>query len=285
MGQTESRSREGPFAQGVGRLAREDEADPNVGKQARGLRSPEGAMEEPSQGGVGVMEPLGLGQDTSSSTPSGESVEGSAPTSGTVETHTSATPITSSGKSRQIQTSTKNALTAQDYLTMGQNGATIAANNFPGVLRDRINLVAPPSGPSHASTKAFEYRLATGGTRLTAAASYEQKASVRDHEAQKAQSAAKKKGMKQAPFENRPRFSGVRNSTKQDMIGRLVQGRYDPAGLLEGQKVHRQPLLNEIAKMTLKNPTYLDADGDRLLKKVRSLLPAAAPAARQAAKQ
>ena len=42
------------------------------------------------------------------------------------------------------------------------------------------------------------------------------------------------------------------------------------------QQVYKQPVLHEVAKMALKNGTYLAQDRDRLLRKVQSLLPATA---------
>ncbi|KAI5366011.1 hypothetical protein Slin15195_G075420 [Septoria linicola] len=58
----------------------------------------------------------------------------------------------------------------------------------------------------------------------------------------------------------------------------LIAGQYDTAGALAGKQVYKQAILNEVAKKTLINGTYLESDGNRLIKRVQGLLPAAQPA-------
>ena len=70
-----------------------------------------------------------------------------------------------------------------------------------------------------------------------------------------------------------PYFVPLPVSVRNNLVQNAVKGVYDGDGVLGGAQKHKQPLLNEIAKLTLKNGTYLGADGERLLKKVQSLLP------------
>lgn len=65
----------------------------------------------------------------------------------------------------------------------------------------------------------------------------------------------------------------------------LIGGQYDSAGVLAGKQVYKQAILNEVAKKTLINGTYLESDGNRLIKRVQGLLPAAQPARGAAAGQ
>ena len=65
----------------------------------------------------------------------------------------------------------------------------------------------------------------------------------------------------------------------------MVRGKYDDDGILQGNEKYKQAALNNIARATAMNSTYLAGDGERLLKKVRSLLPAASSAQAQQQKK
>ncbi|KAF2218048.1 hypothetical protein CERZMDRAFT_80668 [Cercospora zeae-maydis SCOH1-5] len=62
------------------------------------------------------------------------------------------------------------------------------------------------------------------------------------------------------------------------LAAKLIAGKYDDQGVLAGEQVYKQAIVNELAKKTMINSTYLKQDGERFLKKVQSLLPAAQPA-------
>ena len=74
-------------------------------------------------------------------------------------------------------------------------------------------------------------------------------------------------------------FGSLPQTVKERLIGTIVKGEYDKDGLLQGNMKHKQPVLNEIQRVTMMNGTYLQ-EGNRLLKKVQSLLPTL-PSARQ----
>ncbi|KAM3419680.1 hypothetical protein BST61_g3013 [Cercospora zeina] len=65
---------------------------------------------------------------------------------------------------------------------------------------------------------------------------------------------------------------------RKTLAAKLIAGKYDDQGVLAGEQVYKQALVNDLAKKTMINSTYLKQDGERFLKKVQSLLPAAQPA-------
>jgi hypothetical protein len=74
-------------------------------------------------------------------------------------------------------------------------------------------------------------------------------------------------------------FRPLPETVQQGIINRMVLGKYDEQGLLSGKQVHRQPQLNTVAQELLKNSTYLAKDSEKLISKLRGLLPSAAAAA------
>ncbi|KAK4629862.1 uncharacterized protein CLAFUR5_08764 [Fulvia fulva] len=79
---------------------------------------------------------------------------------------------------------------------------------------------------------------------------------------------------------NQDRFDEMMGSTRGSLVKKLVAGRYDRKDWLGGDKFKNRTL-NDVARNVMLNGTYLEKDGERLLKKVRSLLPAAPIAQRQ----
>lgn len=67
----------------------------------------------------------------------------------------------------------------------------------------------------------------------------------------------------------------LEEADRKILAAKLIAGKYDEQGILAGKQVYKQAILNELAKKTMINDTYLKQDGERLLKKVQSLLPAA----------
>ena len=73
--------------------------------------------------------------------------------------------------------------------------------------------------------------------------------------------------------------------TSNKVIDKIVAGKFDVDDYLSGQKF-QQSTLNEVARTTTVNGTYSAKDTERILQKVRSLLPAAQAArAKQPSKQ
>ncbi|EMC95077.1 hypothetical protein BAUCODRAFT_149103 [Baudoinia panamericana UAMH 10762] len=76
-------------------------------------------------------------------------------------------------------------------------------------------------------------------------------------------------------------FAPLPVNVRSALVDKMVKGRYDEDGLLRGKSKHKQAILNDIAKIGLKNATYSGGDLERVLKKVRSLLPVTASSGAQ----
>jgi hypothetical protein len=300
MGDNDSPRREGPFAQGVGRVVRASDEDPTYSKEARGIRTPNSKIETPSEGGASVMEPMGT-------TPEAPVV--SQPTAGTAEAPAATTkPATSSkpvAPAKEVAPS-KSEQTIARYLHSGNGTSTLLNSNFPGMIADRAAVLSPRALPATPTKSEVTYRLRHNPKQLTAfrtkadkedftaSATSEalselltrRKQLVRELVEQRAKAGGKKSPSggetskklfavrrqiyRKAPIRLLPRFA------KRNIINRMVLGKYDKQGLLSGKAVHKKyPLLNSIHAELLKNPTYLAKDAQQFRAKLIGLLPAA----------
>lgn len=285
MGENDGSRKEGPFAQGVGRVVSEGE-DPTTSKQARGIRDPNGRMETPVEGGASVMEPLGA-------TP--EAPVSAEPNAGTAET-----PIPAWGPA----STEAPAQETQPSFSLASNTSTLLANSYTGIIQDRANLLSPRSSPATPTNAEIAHRLRHNKKQLTAFRNTPEKDSYleprqelkkklrkltrdleKEKEANGSETALAKELVKEyhsliGGLKKTPAFKPLPETTQQSIINRMVLGKYDEQGLLSGKQVHRQPLLNSVARELLRNSTYLAKDSEKLLSKLRGLLPAAAaPAA------
>ncbi|GAB7363543.1 hypothetical protein MBLNU230_g3810t1 [Neophaeotheca triangularis] len=169
--------------------------------------------------------------------------------------------------------------TREGFLQLGQNGSIIVANNFEGVVEDRIRIIAEPTQDGFRHPPYLAQKLLNGG--LIRFESHEEKdaviAAAREIAERRGRIIAKRKGedepLEPINFDFAPLPEAVREAT----VDKMVKGKYDEEGLLSGKsKYPKQPVLDGIARMTLKNGTYLSDDGERFLKKVQSLLPSQA---------
>jgi hypothetical protein len=297
MGEHENPRKEGPFAQGVGRVVRGSDEDPTYSKEARGIRTPNSRLETPAEGGASVMEPIGGA--------SGAPVS-SEPNAGTAEAP--ATTTTKSTTSRPVAPAqevspSQTSQTLSHYLHTGTGTSTLATSNFPGLIIDRAALLSPRSSPSPPTTSEIAHRLRNYPKQLTAFRSQAEKEAflkprkvlgkkLGDLSYQlgkekktngagtvlatdlKAQMRAKDKQLRQFA-----KFRPLPQSAQQDIVDRMVLGKYDEQGLLSGKAVHKQqPLLDVVARELLKNSTYLAKDSAQLMGRLRGLLPTAAAA-------
>lgn len=303
MGENNNPTREGPFAQGVGRLRRDENEVPNEANQVRMTRAPEQGMEEPSEGGASVMEATSTGMPQ-------EIVDGSQPTPGAaVEDIPSQAPaLATSAPSTSIEPAKKTPQEPATYLELGLNSSTLANNNYTGLIADRAALVASP-GTHSPTARETRHRLRRSGNKLTAFHSAEEKeATMRERTAlearltdlKKERAALLEKGTSESDLPKSlqdslsavraelaayPAFVPLQERERQKMLDRFVLGKYDPQGLMRGERPHKQAVLNEVAKGVLRNGTYLGRDGERFLQKVRSLIPAATATAAAAGKR
>lgn len=257
MGENDSPRKEGPFAQGVGRVVRGSDEDPTYSKQARGIRTPDSKIETPSEGGASVMEPMGAAP---------EAPVAEQPNAGTAEAPaTTTTPTTNSSPvapAKEVAPS-KSAQTIAEYLHSGNGTSTLLSSNFPGMIADRAAVLSPRSSPSTPTEAEVAFRLRRNPKQLTA---FRTRADKDSYTKSRAES-------------NLPKFRPLPESAQQQIINRMVLGRYDKHRLLGGWDLHKQqPLLNPVHRELLKNPTYLGKDAKQFMDKLKGLLPTAAAA-------
>lgn len=256
MGENDSPRKEGPFAQGVGRVVRASEEDPTYSKEARGIRTPDSKIETPSEGGASVMEPMGAAAP--------EAPVSKQPNAGTAEapaaTTTSTTKSSPVAPAKEVIPS-KSAQTIAEYLHSGNGTSTLLNSNFQGMIADRAVVLSPRSSPSTPTTAEVAFRLRRNKKQLTAF-----------------RTQADKDAFTKSQAESKlPKFNPLPKSTQQVIINRMVLGRYDKHGLLRGFELHkRQPLLNPVHGELLKNPTYLAKDAQQFMGKLKGLLPTVA---------
>ncbi|KAK5113058.1 hypothetical protein LTR62_003637 [Meristemomyces frigidus] len=276
MGEKAPPGREGPFAQGVGRMAggRRDEGMGAGNTQIRGIRTPDNRAEEPSQGGesvLGATEALS-GADTATSTRSDEAA---------IETARPKRKTTIQSPS----TSYKPPVLSYDGLVRNGNSAsTIAANNFGGTIIDQLKLVAEPGQrPGHREAESLARKLIAGQVVRFASAKERDAAHAKANEMMAYENnkgmTDQQKAIKLPKRNRRPDkpdayFQPLPDTVKTMMMDKMVNGVYDEEDILGGAQKYKQPVLNTLAKLSLLNSTYLSSDSDRFLKKVRSLLPA-----------
>lgn len=270
MGSNASAGREGPNAQGAGRVVRAGQGR----AESNSERSPFGAVEDPEQGGARALEESARFADEAENEDEGPAAPSTQHELVLLEQFDkqdiTAVPF-------EPEPVTKDA-----FLKLGQGGATIAAGNFEGVIEDRLRMLAEPTQDSFRWAPDIAARMMKGG--FVSFNSAEEKAAVVDAAEKHVQ-----KGLKAYPQQRlgepagRPdhQFSPVPQKDQTALFDRLVRGTYTHPG----SAPHKQSVLNDIVRNTLRNPTYLEADQSKLLKKIRTLLPAENAAASKAAQK
>jgi hypothetical protein len=303
MGENDGPRKEGPFTQGVGRVVRESEEDPSYSKEARGIRTPNGKMETPAEGGASVMDPMG--------TAAHEVPVSSDPNTSTAEASAAATAQSTNSKPvapAEATSPSKHAQTAEQYLHGGYGTSTLLRSNILGMIQDRANLLAPRSSPSTPATSEIAYRLRHHPKKLTAFRSQAEKdafvntprrlelsGKIKELKVKLAEEQKKNEGadptvitqLKKQLFQNLTEmgksgaFLPLPSVARRSIINRIVKGKFNLGGVLSGHEQYQQPALNTVARELLKNPTYLAKDSAMLIGKLQDLLPsaAAAPAA------
>ena len=264
MGENDSPQQEGPLAQGAGGVARGTVEDAGSPKQA-------------------------LKSNSTTDTP--------APTSTSKPTKPSEQTVSTSKSSKKKN----NSPTASDYLSQAPGISTLlGSSGAPGMINDRGALLSPRNTPSAPTSLEITHRLRHHPQKITAFRSRAEKDAytkpLRDLRAKQAALAAEAKKAKEnggaipaALKEDIVRlrrqartltaFRPLPESVQQGIVNRMVLGKYDEQGLLSGKQVHRQPQLNTVAAELLKNSTYLAKDAEKMMSKLRGLLPTAAAAA------
>lgn len=146
-----------------------------------------------------------------------------------------------------------------EYLKLGQGGATIAAGNFAGVIEDRIKIVAEATQDDFRYAPDIAKRMIRG--ELVSFKNEQEKADVLAT-------------IKREDFN----FSTLPDASQQVIFDKFVRGSYpDPRAA-----PHKNKILNEVARTLSRNATYLNKDSAKLLRKLGSLLPSEAPARKPA---
>jgi hypothetical protein len=268
MGENDSARKEGPLSQGAGGVAAGTTEDAGSPKQA--LKSNETTL-----------------------TPATATPTNTKPSKQSVSP-----PKSSSKKS--------SSPTASDYLSAAPGTSTLlGSQGAANLILDRGALLSPTSTPKTPTSAEIAYRLRHHPKQITAFRSLAEKEAytkpLRDLHAKErklsleAQKAKEENGAVPAPLKSDlsavrtqarrlAAFKPLPETVQQGIINRMVLGKYDEQGLLSGKQVHRQPQLNTVAQELLKNSTYLAKDSEKLISKLRGLLPSAAAAAAAAKK-
>ena len=266
MGANDPVSKEGPTAQGAGRpvATEEDAADTSI--MARGARVPEEGVEEPAVGGISAMGSLQEGRQQAPTMEERDSTDA----------FDIAIGLERSGPAGEEAIQPDQSLSKEGLLYAGHETATMASPGAQGMITDHLRLVAQPGQLGTArNTKHLARKMMSG--QLVQFISEEERAATEDDASDIARAQAdrvasqRKSGGKEA---RNYHFAPVSEGVRKSILDRLAAGVYDKDGLLQGKEKFKQPLLNQVARGTMMNSTYLKADGDRFVRKVQSLLPA-----------
>ncbi|KXT15956.1 hypothetical protein AC579_1425 [Pseudocercospora musae] len=229
MGENISAGREGPNAQGVGRVAGADENVRNEHPSSRSMRNPY-QVQEPSEGGVSVLE---------ATTPGPPSTAARAATLEGKDTVSAIAESFNAGQERSLRDRLAKAKaqglsfrpqvpSREHLLHTGSSAATPASKDFESVVLDRYKTGRSP-----------------------------------------VQALTVQKGEK------------ARTLLDQNLLlQKLVAGRYPASWLSTENGRYKQKTLNQVMTKLAMNGTYLLKDADKLIEKVRPLLPATMQALR-----
>ncbi|EME79465.1 uncharacterized protein MYCFIDRAFT_90058 [Pseudocercospora fijiensis CIRAD86] len=228
MGDNVSAGREGPNAQGVGRVTGADENVRNEHPSSRSMRNPS-EVQEPAEGGVSVLESSTPGHlSTAARIASLESKEDSA-ISGSLNAREETSLRDRLAKAKASGLAYRPRAPSREHLLhTGSSAATPASKDFEAVVLDRFKTGRSP-------VKALTVQ--TG--------------------------------------------EKARTLPNQDILLRkLVAGKYPTSWLSTENGRYKQKTLNQVIKNLAMNGTYLGKDANKLIEKVRHLLPATLQALR-----
>lgn len=238
MGQNDSPTQEGPYAQGINPDVRNDVNVTSRSSAVKGTAQPVNVEHADEKRGHGIEEPL------------------QSPSDRFADQH-----ILDPGSSIHLEVEPKfGPLYKRD-------ASTIVANNFEGVIEEHLSAVSDAGvNEDNRATSQLARKLWT--KQFVRFESPEERAETLEM--------VKKIMPKREDSEvKKPSFQPLPEKLRNGLVDQIVAGKYSQEELLNGKQVYQQSVLNNIARATTLNGTYLRADGDRLMAKVRSLLPAA----------
>lgn len=163
-------------------------------------------------------------------------------------------------------------VTRDEYLRLGQGGATIAAGNYEGVIEDRIKTLTELTQDGFRYPPHLAKRLQSG--EFVSFEDEEERDAVlrafRTHDVMSPYPKLQKTEKSAAEMKPRNKFAPLSEASQKVMLDKLVRGKY---GDMKATP-YKHDILNHVARSTLQNGTYLSEDGNKFLKKVQSLLPA-----------
>ncbi|KAK6431361.1 hypothetical protein LTR95_012475 [Oleoguttula sp. CCFEE 5521] len=272
LGQNSGPAREGPFAQPIGRLndGREAESPEKFSSQGLGARTPDGKPSDPPSGETAVLD---------------AQTQPSDPTAAASHTPYLQTATLSPANPGLTQLQLRRKLLGKKALPNPIPPTTSDA--AVPYIKSQIRVLMPTRPhrktfrPRNAPHPDREALLATRRElRVEAATAREALGEGRHH-------------FRDLPDELREKFSKNREALEATAEGRdttvrakisgtlmekFVKGSYDPRGLLggegKGKGGYGREVLDSVARGLLRNGTYLGKDAERVVAKVRSLLPA-----------
>ncbi|KAI4761607.1 hypothetical protein E4T52_06184 [Aureobasidium sp. EXF-3400] len=259
MGANDSTTRESAFAQSPGRPIRAGKA----ADESRSEHTSSGAVLDPSEGGEAVVRDnnRGRGQQEEAQDEDDGGNDELGPDPLGESTANELTILEQFDKQEVTAVPFEPETVSRDeYLKLGQGGATIAAGNFAGVIEDRIKIVAEAQQDDFRYPPHIAKRMIKG-----------ELVSFKDEAEKEAVLATVKK----EDF----KFAALNANSQNVMFDKFVRGTYpDPKAA-----THKNKILNEIASTISRNSTYLNKDSTKLLRKIGSLLPSEAAARKPAA--
>lgn len=177
-------------------------------------------------------------------------------------------------------------------VSSGNGTATIADNNFIGVLSDRIR-VATEAGMDQNPNRTIQYMVGAFKSRqLVHFSSREERDAVtteyRRSTVQNAPTLSEQEktslGADAAiakSIERRSPFLPLRPRTKEVLIDSVVKGIYDKEGLIARTDGNQQGTVDNVKRLLARNGTYLLRDNQTFVEKIKTLLPSASPGHRR----
>ena len=271
MGANDTSTQEGPTAQGVGRrVDSSEDVVADTTKMARGARSPHDTVTEPTEGGASVLDVA----------------------AGSRQSNTFNAPA------REVQQSESPRSTAAQFRLEIASGkystSTIAGNRFENFIADQANQAGRKVVNTKKKSDGKAYEEGVGLHRCEFCKQDVKHQPINCRENPDGPNYGKKPdGLLQWEKENANMINSAQdsgNSTNKDtktistsehriqktpassVFRAVVAGQYDAREYLSGTSFS-QDLLNEIAKATTMNGTYMLRDSERFLRKMETLIP------------
>ena len=242
MGENDGASREGPSAQGAGRVVEAVEDVQDTTMMARGVRSPRDAMVDPSEGGQSVMDAPAKAQPGENITrpPDEDEEDGGEEEEDEYVDDDNKTWTQLSTRRTQPASIQPGSPSRQELLHSRYSPSTIAGGSFEDVIEDRMKIIAEPAQQDYRDPQHLAQKMMSGQfVRFT---SKEEKDAVEEAAkkiaARRAQELSRKKGLSSGDVQPSPsnyEFRPLPDAARNSMVAKMVSGKSDPNGLMSGK--------------------------------------------------